>query len=103
MNRKHVAAYAARHRERVNQMLRAWERAHPAQGAARQRKLIRSLANKALQTGKLIPEPCRICGAKAQMHHPDYNRPYDVEWLCREHHLELHRQETGVQGWEMFR
>jgi uncharacterized OB-fold protein len=44
----------------------------------------------ALATGKLVAEACRICGGKAHAHHADYDRPLDVEWLCRTHHVRLH-------------
>ncbi len=42
--------------------------------------------------GTLVPQPCVICGAdKAEMHHPDYDKPLDIIWLCRPHHLGLHK------------
>jgi hypothetical protein len=25
------------------------------------------------------------------MHHPDYAKPLNVVWFCREHHLAIHR------------
>lgn len=49
-------------------------------------------ANNHKRVGKIIPEPCRICSTNEniQMHHPDYNKPLLVEWLCFEHHIALH-------------
>jgi hypothetical protein len=44
----------------------------------------------AVQTGKLIPLPCFVCGAKAEAHHPDYSRKLDVVWLCPVHHKQAH-------------
>ncbi len=45
----------------------------------------------ALKTGKLIRQPCEICGfPQAEAHHDDYSRPLDVRWLCRRHHADLH-------------
>jgi hypothetical protein len=44
----------------------------------------------AIRCGRLVPEPCERCGAKAQAHHEDYSRPLDVQWLCRLHHLQRH-------------
>lgn len=37
--------------------------------------------------------PCTVCGTpNAEAHHEDYGRPLDVRWLCRAHHMELHRE-----------
>ena len=51
----------------------------------------------ALQSGRLVRKPCSVCGnPKTDAHHPDYSRPLDVRWLCRKHHLEIHREERRV-------
>lgn len=51
----------------------------------------RAQANVAQGRGKLRPGPCETCGEKdAEKHHPDYQRPLEVVWLCRACHLELH-------------
>ena len=45
----------------------------------------------ALNLGVIERQPCEVCrAAKSEAHHPDYNRPYDVMWLCRKHHKALH-------------
>ncbi len=44
----------------------------------------------AVRDGKVVPLPCWVCGEKAQGHHPDYNSPLDVVWLCRSHHKQAH-------------
>lgn len=44
--------------------------------------------------GLLVPQPCEVCGAGAEAHHPDYDRPGDVRWLCRKHHRQLHAKEV---------
>lgn len=51
---------------------------------------VRRLANAAVQLGILRRQPCEVCGGRAEKHHPDYSRPLDVKWLCREHHLAVH-------------
>jgi len=28
---------------------------------------------------------------KTEAHHPDYDRPLDVLWLCKRHHTDLHK------------
>lgn len=44
----------------------------------------------AKRRGELVPEPCEICGARAEAHHPDYSKPLEVRWLCRRHHVRWH-------------
>lgn len=46
----------------------------------------------AVRRGRVQKQPCKICGhAEVEGHHPDYSKPYDVIWLCRPHHHELHK------------
>ncbi len=53
----------------------------------------------ALKRGLLVRQPCAVCGSEySQMHHPDYRKPLEVEWLCRAHHLERHRGRRGIAG-----
>lgn len=52
----------------------------------------RSYANVYQRRGKLLKEPCRHCGSdKAEKHHPDYSKPLEVVWVCRDCHMALHR------------
>lgn len=45
----------------------------------------------ALQKGILKRKPCEVCGStETEAHHPDYNRPLHVRWLCRPHHRRVH-------------
>lgn len=44
----------------------------------------------AIRDGRVIPQPCWVCGDKAEAHHPDYDRPLDVVWLCNTHHRAAH-------------
>lgn len=45
----------------------------------------------AIRDGRLIRQPCEVCGDGAQAHHDDYSKPLDVRWLCTTHHAEWHR------------
>lgn len=49
-----------------------------------------TLVANAVRAGILTPQPCWVCGEKAQAHHPDYSRPLDVVWLCIVHHRQAH-------------
>lgn len=54
----------------------------------------RSYLNVYIKRGKITKLPCQICGASAEAHHEDYDKPLEVIWLCRLHHLELHNCES---------
>lgn len=48
----------------------------------------------AIKSGKLIrAEKCMLClsNEKIEAHHPDYNKPLDVVWVCQKCHRMLHR------------
>lgn len=61
--------------------------------AARKRAAARAFANTYQGRGKILKQPCSVCGNPiAEKHHPDYNKPLYVVWLCREHHLRLHNK-----------
>lgn len=52
----------------------------------------RALVARAKRRGELVPQPCEVCGdPKVDGHHDDYNKPLKVRWLCRMHHMWLHR------------
>jgi len=57
----------------------------------------RSYTKVYLKRKKLIKQPCQVCQSnESQMHHPDYNKPLDVIWLCREHHLAEHAKNDVI-------
>ena len=69
----------------------------------------RTAVNNAVRDGRLTKLPCWTCGCtEVEAHHPDYDSPLDVIWLCTEHHKEVHREydrsadqeilETTVKG-----
>ena len=46
---------------------------------------------RAIEICVMSRKPCVICGnQKSEGHHQDYNKPYDVVWLCSQHHRRLH-------------
>lgn len=86
-------ASVAKSRERRLENIKAYDRErrkHVDPAKDRARKL---LAQK-IRFGRMERQPCEICGGSAQAHHEDYSKPYEVRWLCRVHHMELHRMEA---------
>lgn len=51
-----------------------------------------TIINNAIKRGKLEKQPCFICGAEAEAHHPSYALPWDVVWLCSQHHAQVHKE-----------
>lgn len=44
-----------------------------------------------IQMGRLVRQPCEICGeVLSQAHHDDYSKPLEIRWLCISHHREHH-------------
>ena len=67
-----------------------WRQAHPKQTWAHQ--CLRS----ALKRGLIIQSAREECGnPDTEAHHPDYDRPMDVRWLCRVCHKAEHRRPKG--------
>ena len=72
---------------------RAWSQRNKHKSAAH------SKLNNAVARGDIVrPSDCSRCGVEPvprniQGHHPDYNKPLDVEWICRSCHGEEHRLE----------
>ena len=51
------------------------------------------IAGNALKYGRIVKEPCVICGEeKTEGHHEDYTAPLAITWLCNKHHMERHRE-----------
>ena len=42
-------------------------------------------------------EPCVVCSSvdNIDRHHPDYNKPDNIVFLCRTHHHELHSWDSN--------
>lgn len=53
----------------------------------------RRFARTAVRNGTIQKLPCANCGIEqSQQHHPDYDEPLLIVWLCRDCHIELHRR-----------
>jgi hypothetical protein len=98
--RERVLAYD---RERANEPHRKaaakriqleWRVSHPKRRAAQM------MLGNAVRSGKVLPLPCFICGDSAEAHHPDYDRPLDVVWLCSAHHKQAHALTKKLMNYE---
>lgn len=88
---EHTAKWQRANPERTRENLKLYAERHPEKI-----KAVQSV-NNAIRDGRLVREPCVVCGATpAQGHHPDYSKPLEVVWLCRKHHGEAHRR-YGVE------
>ena len=68
---------------------RAWEKWHLKNGE--QFKVNMKIIN-LIAEGKLERGNCEVCGElKAEAHHCNYRYPLRINWLCKTHHSELHR------------
>lgn len=69
------------------------ERLKPSPELMEKRRKARMTLGNAIRDGKVLAWPvCALpnCTHKAEAHHPDYDRPLDVVWLCRTHHRQAH-------------
>lgn len=87
---RYVKASERRHPERVQRNRREAEYRH------RHKVLARRAVNNAVYRGRLCkPDRCECCkeetpSRRLHAHHEDYERRYDVEWLCDKCHREEH-------------
>ena len=57
----------------------------------------RSYVHVYVKRGLIKKMPCFICGnLNSEAHHENYDRPLDIIWLCRKHHLEHHKNIENV-------
>lgn len=71
-----------------------WRNDHP------RRYQCHLVVQQALGRGDLVKQPCEVCGTtegRIDAHHDDYDKPLEVRWLCRLHHVRLHSR-----GEDMF-
>lgn len=63
-----------------------------------------TVVNNALRDGRLSKLPCFICGEiEVQGHHPDYDAPLDVVWLCIKHHSQIHAKYSEEYNIEIMK
>ena len=99
-------AWYQANKERKAATVKAWNEANPDKvKAQRERKKERNPENisarlavsNAILAGKLVRQPCEVCGAtEVHGHHDDYSQPLAVRWMCSQHHLEHHQEVRDI-------
>lgn len=51
----------------------------------------RRALREAINAGKITRGTCH-CGEIGDAHHDDYDKPFEVVWLCKKHHREEHKK-----------
>lgn len=93
-NRKRPQGYQCLCKECQHKYYKEW---YKKNGRNRNKKAQKAEweVNKAKKNGTLIvPEKCELCGKSGDIraHHPNYNKPLEIIWVCRSCHRNLHRK-----------
>lgn len=59
----------------------------------------RAYVKEYIKRGNIEKQPCVVCGTMENLeaHHEDYNKPLEVIWYCRKHHVEMHEEAKKCQ------
>jgi hypothetical protein len=92
--KKYSAKYQKEYRENNKEYFKLYHRNYRKNSKENiKRGLCRHRSYHLVEDGKIQKKPCEICGnKKVQIHHNDYNNPFDFIFLCRKHHFELHKK-----------
>lgn len=84
-NREHSRRYRLKYPKRHRQAVESWKKKNHTKTASH------SLVHRAIKDGRLVKQPCEICGnVDVEAHHDDYSQPLSIRWLCKKHHGEQH-------------
>jgi hypothetical protein len=82
-----VKKYQEENRAMFNEIKRAWRLVNKHKVKAQYK------ARMAWLKGLINKKPCEVCGeTEVEGHHPNYDEPLNVIWLCTKHHAELHAE-----------
>lgn len=95
--------YQEEHREEINAYQRERLRANPLLREAkrvwtlnyrRANPRIQKAHNAAIRHHKDAPSRCELCGRTKvlERHHPDYDKPLEIQWLCKKCHCLADKQ-----------
>lgn len=87
-------------RRQQTESRKAWQREHSAlqRKKWKKKRSCRTRFWTKFKKGEIEKSPCKVCGANklVEAHHSDYNKPFEVVWLCSRHHKEWHRNNTAL-------
>ena len=90
---KILEAYTGDDLELDGELLEELEKGQADQDANNKKYQARQTLQAALKSGKVTAGPCKKagddCSGKIQGHHPNYDKPLQVDWLCDHHHRGL--------------
>jgi len=80
-----VSKHPERAREHNNKAVREYRKRHPERAKAQRAVSI------AISTGKLVRQPCVVCGTTENIWAliKNWSKPLEVVWLCRSHHRDV--------------
>lgn len=94
----YAAASVKRRRQRDGDALRAYDRSEYYRNLKQHKARI--ALNQAVKRGTVERQPCEICDEpKTDGHHADYSKPLEVQWLCRDHHVQVHEMVREFAAW----
>jgi hypothetical protein len=94
-NAQRIRDIANASRNRRLEAVREYDRKRGHRSYGEHKERARRRLYRAMLSGRVERKPCEVCGdPKVDAHHDDYGKPFDVRWLCRAHHMALHRRIT---------
>ncbi len=79
--KEYLKKYRSEHRDYFNKKHKEWRERNKKQFSVNMK------FNDLKKTWVVTPKPCVVCGIeKTEAHHPDYDFPYCVVWLCHKCH-----------------
>jgi hypothetical protein len=79
---EHRARMRPKYADKRTEYNRRWRKKNPEAYKAH------TIVNNAIRDGKIAKAPCTVCGTteNIEAHHDDHSKPFEITWLCPEHH-----------------
>lgn len=80
--------YRANNKDKINARMAKYRATHRKEFRARYK------IEKRKRRGYITEEPCQVCRTTKNLHghHPDYDKPLEIIWLCPLHHSKVHQK-----------